>query len=139
MTARCRGYYSLFERAWKRFLRSGPSRDSSAHSARLAGFAHWDVEASGPNWQVATRCDFLRREHMSANMAEPLSRQIPRALGWALDYLVTGTIVRVFRASWEFGIALIHFQLQLFRWIVLSVGGGWLVAYALMHFSNAAT
>jgi len=127
------GYYSLFERAWKRFLTIWPLK------ARLGElvldskeFAHWEVEASGPNWQVATRYDFLRQEHIiRANMAEPLSRQIPRALGWALDYLVSGAIARVFHASWEFGLALVHFQMMLIWWIAFSVGGGWLVAYAV--------
>ena len=34
-----------------------------------------------------------------ANMAEPMWRQVPRALGWALNYLFTGTLFRVYRAS----------------------------------------
>ena len=34
-----------------------------------------------------------------ANMAEPLWRQVPRALGWMLNYLFTGTLFRVYRAS----------------------------------------
>ena len=58
-----------------------------------AEFAHWDVEASAPNWRVATRYDFLRQEQMiRANMAEPLIRQIPRSLGWTLDYLISGAL-----------------------------------------------
>ena len=109
-------------------------RAITACSLDSQDFAHWDIEASGPNWHVATRYDFLRQEHMiRANMAEPLQRQIPRALGWTLDYLVSGALVRVFRASWEFGLALVHFQLQLIWWLVLSIGGGWLVAYAIAH------
>ena len=130
------GYYGLFERAWKRFLKVWPL------AARLGpleldsqDFAHWNVEAAGPNWQVATRYDFLRQEHIiRANMAEPLLRQVPRALGWAFDYLVSGALYRVLRASWEFGAALIHFQMLLLWWLVLSASGGWLAAYAAMHF-----
>ena len=34
-----------------------------------------------------------------ANMAEPMWRQVPRALGWMLNYLFTGTLFRVYRAS----------------------------------------
>jgi pimeloyl-ACP methyl ester carboxylesterase len=127
------GYYSLFERAWKRFLTIWPLK---ARLGKLAldsqDFAHWDVEASGPNWQVATRYDFLRQEHIiRANMAQPLWQQIPRALGWGLDYLVSGAIFRVLRASWAFGLVLIHFQLLLTWWLALSIGSGVLAALAV--------
>ena len=94
-------------------------------------FAHWNIEASGPNWQVSTRYDFLRQEHIiRANMAEPLRRQIPRALAWALDYVVSGAIFRVLRASAYFGLVLIYFQTMLIAWLALSIGGGWLAAVA---------
>jgi hypothetical protein len=127
------GYYQLFKRSWKYFLAIWPL------NARLGelqldsqAFGHWDIEASSPNWRVVTRYDFLRQEHIiRANMAEPLLRQIPRALGWAFDYLVSGAIIRVLRASWEFGLALIYFQLMLVWWLALSLGGGTLVALAV--------
>jgi hypothetical protein len=126
------GYYSLFERSWKRFPKIW-SLETRLGKLELDSqdFAHWDLEASAPNWRVETRYDFLRQEHIiRANMAESLLRQVPRALGWALDYLVSGAIVRVLRASWEFGLALIHFQIMLLWWLVLSVGGGWLIGAA---------
>ncbi len=131
------GYYRLFERSWRRFLEIWPL---AARLGKLEldsqDFAHWDIETSGPDWQVVTRYDFLRQEHIvRANMAEPLwRRQLPRALAWTFDYLVSGAIVRVLRASWEFGCVLIAFQLMVIWWIVLSVGGGWLAAYAFTHF-----
>jgi hypothetical protein len=127
------GYYRLFKRSWNYFLALWPLQ------ARLGelqldsqAFAHWDIEASGPNWRAVTRYDFLRQEHIiRANMAEPLLRQIPRALGWAFDYLVSGAIIHVLRASWEFGLVLIYFQLMLVLWIALALGGGALVALAV--------
>src|SRR5260221_8570899 len=95
---------------------------------------HGDEQPAGPNWGFAPRYEFLRQEHMTrANMAEPMTRQIPRALGWALDYLVSGAILRVLRTSWAFGLVLIYFQMMLIWWLVLSVVGGGLIAYAAAH------
>ena len=129
------GYYGLFDRAWKRFLKIWPleARLGELH-LDSPDFAHWDIEASGPNWRVFTRYDFLRQEHIiRANMAEPMRRQVPRALGWAFDYLVSGALVRVLRASWEFGLVLVHFQMSLIWWLALSAGGGAIVALAAMR------
>ena len=50
------GYYGIFQRTWKRFLKIWPidvklgplTLDSELQ-------AHWDIEASGPNWRVSTR------------------------------------------------------------------------------------
>ncbi|HEY6993670.1 MAG TPA: hypothetical protein VH397_08170 [Xanthobacteraceae bacterium] len=129
------GYYRLFGRSLARFLKVWPlAARLSELELESRDFARWTLEASGPNWQVATRYDFLRQEHfIRANMAEPLTRQIPRALAWAFDYLVSGAIFRVLRASPYFGLVLIYFQLMLIAWMALSVAGGWLVAALIMH------
>src|SRR5690242_16928339 len=88
------GYYQLFERSWRRFLKIWPLRATLGElKLDSADFAHWDIDAAGPNWRVATRYDFHRQEAMiRANMAEPLWWQIPRALGWAVDYLLSGAL-----------------------------------------------
>src|SRR5262249_20808473 len=80
--------------------------------------------------------DFLRQEHIiRANMAEPLlRRQVPRALGWALDYQISGALYRVLLASWRFGFVLIHFQMLLLWWLALPVVSRWLGAHAVTHF-----
>ena len=130
------GYYTLFKRSWKRFLEVWPL-DARVGDLQIDSqeFAHWDIATAGPNWQVATRYEFLRQEHIiRANMAEPLLRQIPRALAWAFDYLVSGANFRVLRASWEFGLALIYFQMLLIWWLVLAAGGGALVAWAVTNY-----
>ncbi len=132
------GYYSLFQRSLKRFLAIWPLQVRVAPlQIDSEDLAHWDIEASGPNWRVATRYDFLRQEQMiRANMAEPLRRQVPRAVGWIADYLLTGTLFRVYRASWQYGVALSAFQLGLLLWIALPVVAGWLVAFALSRFAG---
>ena len=129
------GYHSLFARSWKRFLKNwGFKARLGELQLESQDFAHWEVEAAGPNWQVATRYDFLRQEHIiRANMAEPMLRQVPRSLAWTFDYLVSGAIVRVLFASWEFGLALLHFQLMTIWALVLSIGGGWLIGRAAQN------
>ena len=129
------GYYRLFSRSWTRFLKIWPLKAKLGMlELDSPDFAHWDVDAAGPNWQVSTRYDFLRQEQMiRANMAEPLSRQMPRALAWAFDYLASGAIFRVLRASAYFGLVLIYFQLMLIAWIALPLAGGFLAALATAH------
>jgi hypothetical protein len=125
------GYYDIFARSWRRFLKIWPLKANlGALQIDSDEFAHWDIEAAGPNWQVATRYEFLRQEHLiGATIAGPLTRQVPRALGWALDYLLSGALARVLRASWEFGLVLIYFQLMLLAWIALAAAAGWLIAH----------
>src|SRR5258707_5314490 len=91
------GYYRLFERSWRRFLTIWPLTSKLGPLELDAeDFAHWDVEAAGPNWRVATRYEFLRQEHMvRANMAAPMTRQIPRPLGCALHQPVSRAILAV--------------------------------------------
>jgi hypothetical protein len=129
------GYYRLFGRSWTRFLKIWPLKARLGElKLESPDFATWEVDASGPNWQVCARYDFLRQEHfIRANMAEPLSRQMPRALAWAFDYLISGAIFRVLRASAYFGLVLIYFQLMLIAWIVLPLAGGFLAALATAH------
>ena len=130
------GYHNLFRRSFQRFLKYWPLK-TSVGELRIDSdaLAHWDIEVSGPNWQVSTRYDFLRQEQMiRANMVEPMWRQIPRALRWSLTYLFTGTLIRVYRASFQYGLALTLFQFLLIVWLGAAALGGWLAAWQAMHF-----
>jgi hypothetical protein len=130
------GYYKLFDHALRRFLKNWPIQ-AKAGPLKIDSddLAHWDVAASGPNWRVSTRYEFLRQEQMiRANMAQPMWRQVPRALGLILNYLYTGTLFRIYRASPQYGLALTHFQLLLIWWLVASALGGWLAARAMQRF-----
>ncbi len=72
-----------------------------------------------------------------ANMAEPLWRQIPRSLYLTLNYLFTGTMFRIYRASPQYGLALTHFQMMLVWWLAASALSGWLVGWLAVRFAGA--
>ena len=132
------GYHNLFSRSFKRFLRNWPLT-TTVSDLRIDSddLAHWTIDSAGPNWQVSTRYDFLRQEQMiRANMAEPMWRQVPRALGWMLNYLFTGTLVRVYRASYQYGIALTTFQTMLVWWLVGSALAGWLAGWLVLYLTD---
>jgi hypothetical protein len=125
-------YYDMFRRSWQRFREvwrcQGKLGELTLDSDAVA---HWDIETSGPNWHVDTRYEFVRLEHiLTANIGQPLMRQLPRALAWAVDDLITGTTARVLRASWRFGVHLIYFQVLLLMWLGLAAAAGWIAAHA---------
>ena len=121
-----RGYYALFGSQLKRACALWHAKFVLGPLAiESADIASWTVTMGGPNWQVLTRYDFLRCEDMiNANTAEPIIRQISRAVRWILDDLATGTTFRTFRANWQFGMHLLVFQLLLLTWIGTSVASG---------------
>jgi hypothetical protein len=127
------GYYGLFRAACKRFQAVWSIRpEVGSLEIQSDDFAHWHVDVHAPNWDVTTRYDFLRQEHfIRSDMAEPMTRHIPRALRWIAGDLVSGTLFRIFRASWRFGLALLYFELLLLAWLAVPVAVGLLLARAL--------
>src|SRR5262249_28488032 len=94
------GYYRLFERSWKRFLTLWPlATKLGPLELDSEDFAHWDIEATGPDWQVSTRYEYSRQQHIiRAHIAQPMRQQIPRAHGWTLVYIVSSALLRVLRS-----------------------------------------
>ncbi len=135
------GYYDIFQKSWKRFLKIWPLKGQvGALEIDSDFFAHWEIEASAPNWQVHTRYEFLRQEQfIRANMAEPMLRQIRRALWWFFDYLFSGTMWRVFLASWRYWAALVYFQMLMLSWLLASIAGGVIAGFVLADYLNAPT
>lgn len=127
------GYYRLFDHTCARFRELWPIKVAlGGLQLDSEDFAHWTFELSGSDWHVATRYEFLRQERfIRGDMAEPMARHIPRALAWILADCVNGTMFRIFRASWRFGLALGYFQLLLLGWLALSALAGLAVAYLL--------
>jgi hypothetical protein len=132
------GYHAIFQRQWRRFLKIWPLHGRVSDLViDNDDLAHWTIEAAGPNWQVSTRYEFLRQEQMiRANMAEPLWRIVPRAVGWMFDYHLSGTMIRIARASHQYALALLFFQIMLLVWIALGVVAGWGVASLAFRFTG---
>ncbi|HET9715045.1 MAG TPA: hypothetical protein VFP60_02570 [Pseudolabrys sp.] len=127
------GYFRLFRSAWKRSLNvwqlTGNLGDLMIDSPDQA---HWNVELAGPNWRTSTRYNFLRQERIiRGNMSQPMMRQLPRAFRWMLDDLFSGTLFRIFRASWQFGLVLIYFQTLLLLWLLIAASCGAVAALAV--------
>jgi hypothetical protein len=129
------GYYRLFRRELNHFRKLWPAE---AHLSDLKldsiDIAHWTVEATGPNWQVTTFYEFLRLEKfIGGNMAQPLARQLFRAVRWMLNDLLSGTLARTFRASWWFAVHLIYPQIMIVFWIALAASAGTLAGALLSN------
>lgn len=129
------GYYKIFKRSLARFLKYWPLKTilSSLHIDSKF-FAHWEIETSGPNWQVHTHYDFLRQEHfIRSNLAESIVQQICHAIRCSIDCFFNGTTFRIFRASWRTGISQVWFQGMIFFWLLISVLGGVFVGFTFIQ------
>ena len=123
----------MFRREWDRFRATWPVySELSDCNTESNDIASWRIDTSGPNWQVATRYEFLRLENLiRANLAQPLWRQLARTTRWMIDDIVSGALLRVFSASWRMGVLLIYSQILLLAWVALALVGGWLAASAI--------
>lgn len=121
-------YHGLFRRELARFAKvwsvattlGAPETDPGGIAGR------WHVEASGPNWQVATTCEFLRWDDLiAADMAKPIWRRMPRAFALYVRNAFNGVIVRLFRANWRFALFYLYPLVALLLLVSLPVGLGW--------------
>jgi len=108
------GYYGLFRplaNVSRACGRSGPSRIARDSIRPIS--PHWRVDVHAPNWDVTTRYDFLRQEHFirSTWRADDPAHFRARCAGSRRPR--ERHAVRIFRASWRFGLALLYFELLL--------------------------
>jgi hypothetical protein len=146
------GYFDLFRRTCERSQRLWPvSFALQPPEIDAEDFAHWRLDARASTWQVATDYDFLRLESfIRADMAQPTPTQVVRALAWLLDDVGSGALLRIFRASWRFGLHLLCFHLLSLAWvaaaaIVATIAGftvadyfGWPIWLAVVSWLVAA-
>jgi pimeloyl-ACP methyl ester carboxylesterase len=131
-------YYQLFQRSCDRFGRAWPVEVAlDPFTIGSDDFAHWSLTTQSASWQVATRYDFLRLErHIRADMNRPTAREIGRGLGWLIDDVVSGTMWRIFRSSWRFGVHLLSIQVLLLIWLALAAAIGVTAAFVVGSFGQ---
>ena len=126
------GFHHLFRREWNRF-RTNWGVTGKVHDVHFESgdIASWEIETAGPNWQVATHYEFLRLEpQIRVNLAQPMWLQLARTTRWMAGDLATGSLWRVFRASWRMGVLLSYSQVLFLVWFGVAVSGGWFAARA---------
>jgi len=127
-------YYQLFRHECDRFQHERPVR-LTLHPLELESpdFARWRLNAQTPNWRVTTCYDFVRLERfIGTDTAGPMPLHVLRGLAWIVEDLVNGTQLRIFRASWRFGLHLLGIQLLLLAGLALSVAIAIGVGYAAL-------
>lgn len=126
------GFHRMFQREWIRFRQTwGVGGKLSDCKILSDDIASWQIETSGPDWNVSTHYEFLRLEPLiRANLAQPFWRQLLRTARWMYDDLVSGAMLNVFRASTRMGVLLIYSQVLLIAWIAAALAGGWFAAGA---------
>ena len=119
-------YYQLFQRSCDRFRKAwSVELTLDPFAMDSDDFAHWSLTTRSARWQVATRYDFVRIErHVRAAMYGPTVRNIIRGLGWLIEDIVSGTMWRIFRGSWRFGVHLLSIQALLLLWLGLATAIG---------------
>ncbi len=105
------GYHRLFRREMERTRKlwpiaanvTEPETDADGVAAR------WRIEATGPNWSVSTTYEFLRWDDIVLrDTKRPMWIRLPRSVQCFLEYLSNGTIARIFRANWRFGLLYLY-------------------------------
>jgi pimeloyl-ACP methyl ester carboxylesterase len=131
-------YYQLFQGSRDRFRKAWSVEQTLApFEIDSDDFAHWSLSTKSASWQVTTRYDFLRLErHVRAAISAPTLRQIVRGFGWLIDDIVSGTMWRIFRASWRFGLHLLSIQAVLVIWLALAAVIGLAAAFAGSSFGQ---
>lgn len=101
------GYSRLFRREYRRFLALWPLQGKLSEPVIEPGghIGHWTIETDGPNWRVETRYEFLNWDDLiKRDMARSMGARLMRVAAAFAANLADGTIVRLFRASWRFGL-----------------------------------
>jgi hypothetical protein len=94
--------------------------------------AHWSVTARGPNWQAETVYELLCwHDIVLADIARSPPRRLFEAMVSFGDYLISGTLLRFFRAFWRFGFFFLAPFVEVALFGIVAVVFGQVIAAAL--------
>lgn len=105
------GYIALFQREFARFLKLWPLQATMSQPEvdRVAHTARWTMTAAAPNWRVDTGYEMMAWHDLpQADLAKPFPARLPGIVATYGSFLFTGALVRIFRASWRFGLFFLY-------------------------------
>jgi pimeloyl-ACP methyl ester carboxylesterase len=89
----------------------------------------WTITTKAKNWQVETRYQpLLWDDIVLADAAEPASRRYRRAFRAIADFLLSGTLFRYFRASWQYAFFVLYPFLLLLIFAAIAWAAAGLIA-----------
>jgi pimeloyl-ACP methyl ester carboxylesterase len=129
------GWYRVFKRELPKFAKtwnlssqvSEPSPDPATASP------HWQATTSATNWRVETGYGMLSWDDIIlSDFARPTSTRLTRSLRAFVDFMLTGSVVRYFKANWQYGLFFLFPFVLLFVFFLVAVGGAYYVASWLL-------
>ena len=128
-------YYRLFRREYRRTC------DLYGLTGKVGRATHdpdrfvttWDAVTAGEGWQVDTRYMFLRWEDIiRKDFARPAWWKIVQMYLSYVAALAEGTVLRVYRAHWRFGLFTLYPFVLMTIWAAFGAAVGFLVADLLV-------
>jgi pimeloyl-ACP methyl ester carboxylesterase len=128
------GWYRVFKRELPTFARtwnlSSQVSEPSPHAATSS--PHWQVTTSAPNWRVETGYGMLVWDDIIlSDFARPIARRLARSALAFLDFMLTGSAARYFKANWQYGLFFLFPFVLLLGFLVVAVVIAYYVASSL--------
>src|SRR5207247_316359 len=93
---------------------------------------HWQVTTSAPNWCVETGYGMLVWDDIIlTDFARPISRRLASSSRAFLDFVLTGSAARYFKANWQYGLFFLFPFALLLVFLVAAVVIAYYVATSL--------
>jgi hypothetical protein len=137
------GWYRVFKRELAKFARTWniSSQVLEVSEDPATSSPHWQVTTSAPNWRVETGYGMLVWDDIIlSDFARPITARLARSSLAFLDFMLTGSVARYFKANWQYGIFFLFPFVLLFVFFLVSVviayyAAGCLVRHAVCgHF-----
>ena len=99
----------------------------------------WRLTAAGPNWATETLYEPLDwHDAVAAELDSPRIAQLWHGLAAFLDFVVSGTAYRYFKASWQYGLFFLQPFLAVLLFVLAAAAAG-LVAWRMLPLPPPAT
>jgi pimeloyl-ACP methyl ester carboxylesterase len=129
------GWYRVFKRELATFARTWniSSQVSEASPDPATSSPHWKVTTSAPNWRVETGYGMLAWDDIIlSDFSRPITARLARSSLAFLDFMLTGSAARYFKANWQYGLFFLFPFVLLLVFFLVAVVIAYYVASSLL-------